>query len=92
MDTQKQLDTPGCHGFGTRREQFRLRAEFIVAVNAASSMDELEKLAREVPSLVHNVSAAPAADAVERRAQELVPVKGGYLLNGAGELEYRNGR
>lgn len=90
--TEEQMDKPGCHGFGTRREQFADRDKFIADVKQAPTMAALGLLAREVPNLVHNVSAAPVAEAVETRAQELVPIEGGYLIEFDGRLEARQGR
>lgn len=86
MYTDEELDAPGCHGFGTRREQFAERAAFIAKVNAAATLQELQTLATEVPSLVHNVSVLPAAIAVEERAQLLAPIDGGYRITHDGEL------
>jgi hypothetical protein len=89
--TEQEMTAAGCHGFGTRREQFTKRDAFIASVNQSPTMAALEDLALEVPNLVHNVSALPAALAVEARAQVLAPIAGGYLLTSDGQLEARAG-
>lgn len=67
-----------------RTPQFAERTEFIRRAQTANSIEELEALARELPTLVENVSAHPAAKAVEERAQQIAPQPNGWAAhNGA---------
>lgn len=87
MTTNKNND--GCCGYDSVAAQLADRQSFIEAANSATTIAELEEMASDVPYRWHNVSALPAAIAVQTRANALAGLqdpKFGFTVDDYGYL------
>lgn len=69
-----------------------IRAELIGKIESCTSLDSLRAIAMEVPRLPGPVSAYPAAEAIEKRANRLDRRRNGWAIGYNGELEPRTSR